>query len=255
MNRYTVKELDNILKNSSYEEFIKIKDDIREDDRKGIVNIIQKFERKFQKLKKELSEYQIRKRYENSLKEMGFNFIAGIDEVGRGPLAGPVYAAAVILDSSIDILGIKDSKKLSEAQRENLSQEIKDKSIAYSIGTASVEEIDRYNIFNATKLAMKRAIDLLSNKPDYLLIDAVSIENIDIPQIPIIKGDDLSISIGAASIIAKVERDNYMKRISCEFPEYLLHKNKGYGTQEHIDAIKKFGIASIHRRSFVKNFI
>jgi ribonuclease HII len=243
------------LENCTYEEFLIIKKLHEEDNRKNILDLLNKTEKKFEKMDKIINEYKARKKFELELYGKGYKYIAGIDEVGRGPLAGPVYTAAVILDPTVDILGIKDSKKLSEGMRNTLSVEIKVKCLAYSIGIASVEEIDEYNILNATKLAMKRAIEGLKIKPDYILIDALVLEGIDIPQKPIIKGDDLSISIGAASIVAKVERDNYMDMLAKEHPEYLFDKNKGYGTAEHIAAIKEYGIRNIHRKTFVKNFI
>lgn len=243
------------LENCTHDEFLNLKKLHEEDTRKNILALFDKTEKKFDKLDKIINEYNARKKFELELYKKGYKYIAGIDEVGRGPLAGPVYTCAVILDPTVDILGIKDSKKLSEGMRDALSAEIMSKCLAYSIGTASVEEIDEYNILNATKLAMKRAIESLSIKPDYILIDALELDGIEIPQKPIIKGDDLSISIGAASIVAKVERDNYMNMLAKEHPQYLLDKNKGYGTAEHIAAIKEHGIRNIHRKTFVKNFI
>jgi ribonuclease HII len=251
----TITDINKILENCTYEEFMEFKKELESDDRKGVKNLISRYIKKFENLEKVLQEYNNRRKYELQLIHSGFKFIAGVDEVGRGPLAGPVCAAAVILNPDIDIVGIKDSKKLSESQRQRLSDEIKSKCLAYSIEYASVEEIDEYNILNATKLAMKRAIDNLKLSPDYVLIDALTLETIDIPQFPIIKGDDLSVSIGAASIIAKVERDRYMDDMSNKYPEYFFKSNKGYGTKEHIDAIKKYGICEIHRKSFLKNII
>jgi ribonuclease HII len=225
------------------------------DDRAGVQKLVGKFERKFELLRKSINEYNERKKYEEKLVKSGKVLIAGIDEVGRGPLAGPVYSAAVILDLTVDILGIRDSKKLSSSQREQLSAQIKQKAIAYSIGIASVEEIDELNIFNATKLAMIRAVEMLRVRPEHLLIDAVRLRDMDIPQTSIIKGDDLSISIGAASIVAKVERDAMMNEMAKIYPQYCFEKNKGYGTKEHIEAIKRYGACELHRRSFIKNFI
>lgn len=252
---YRSEELKNILENCTYDEFIEYKELLIKDERKIIHNIIQRCENRFLKLQKEIDENNKRMIYELELYKNGVSSIAGIDEVGRGPLAGPVFAAAVILDKKITILGVKDSKKLSSKQREQLSEEIKLKCIEFSIGTASAREIDSLNILNATKLAMKRAVDGLKHQPEHLLIDAVNIENVNIKQTPIIKGDDLSISIGAASIIAKVARDKYMDELSEKYPQFLFDKNKGYGTMEHINAIKEYGICEAHRRTFVKNFI
>jgi ribonuclease HII len=250
-----VKELIATLKVSTYDEYLKIKEDLKDDTRKNIQNALNSRQKKHEKELKLIEEYIKRKKYETALYKSDFKLVAGIDEVGRGPLAGPVYTAAVILDPAKDILGIKDSKKLEEAQRDQLSAEIIDKCIAYSIGIATEEEIDSMNILNATKLAMQRAVEGLSIKPDYLLIDALNLESVSIPQLAIIKGDDLSVSIGAASIVAKVARDSYMKELATVYPEYSFEKNKGYGTKDHIDAIKKYGITKIHRKSFVKNFI
>lgn len=255
MNSYSVSELKEMLDDCSYEEYIRIKALVKDDSRKNVQTLIERTEKKFKKEEKIVNEYITRKKYELDLLNHNYKYIAGVDEVGRGPLAGSVYAAAVILNLSKDLYGIKDSKKLSEVQRNRLSEEIKENCFAYSIGVATREEIDNYNILNATKLAMKRAIEGLSIKPDHILVDAITIDGVQISQTPIIKGDDLSVSIGAASIIAKVERDKYMDDMSNIYPEYLFHKNKGYGTKEHIDAIKEYGICELHRRTFVRNFI
>lgn len=182
--------------------------------------------------------------------------VAGIDEAGRGPLAGPVVCAAVILPLDKDkiIDGVNDSKKLTEKKREALYKEIIEKAISYSIVEIDEKTIDEINILNATKLGMKKAVENLKTKPDVVLVDAVKIE-CDIPQENIIKGDGLSYNIAAASILAKVYRDNLMKKLSLEYPEYDFAKHKGYGTPEHILALKKFGKCKIHRDSFIKNFI
>ncbi|MDF2672785.1 MAG: ribonuclease, partial [Clostridiales bacterium] len=239
LNSYTISQLTEMLGDCTYEEYIKIKNIIKEDSRKNVKNLVERTEKRFLNLEKLKMEYEARKKFELELMEQNYKYIAGVDEVGRGPLAGSVYAAAVILDLSEDIYGIKDSKKLSEKQRNKLSLKIREKCLAYSIAFASREEIDNYNILNATKLAMKRAIEGLKIIPDYILVDAITINGVEIPQKPIIKGDDLSISIGAASIIAKVERDNYMDQMSSIYPGYFFDSNKGYGTKEHTDAIKK----------------
>ena len=189
-------------------------------------------------------------------RECGENLaICGIDEVGRGPLAGPVYAAAVILPENCDILYINDSKKLSAKKREMLSEEIKNKALAWAIGTADSRRIDEINILQATYEAMRQAIQNLKIKPDILLNDAVTIPGVDIKQIPIIKGDAKSASIAAASIVAKVARDALMTEYSKKYPGYGFDRNKGYGTAEHIAAIKEKGITPIHRMSFLKNII
>ena len=173
----------------------------------------------------------------------------------QGPLAGPVVAGAVILPKNCDILYINDSKKLSEKKREELYEIIMEKAIATGIGYASVERIDEINILQATFEAMREAISKLAVSPDILLNDAVTIPNVEIQQVPIIKGDAKSISIGAASIIAKVTRDRLMVNYDEIFPEYGFASNKGYGSAQHIEAIKKFGPCPIHRRTFIGNFI
>lgn len=203
---------------------------------------------------KEKARLQKMWEYERRCHDSGYSNIAGLDEAGRGPLAGPVVAAAVILDENIVIPGINDSKKLSEAKREYLYNEIKAKAISVGIGIVDEKTIDEINILQATLMAMRIAIDNSSVKPDYLLIDAERIDNVTIPQLPIIKGDSLSISIAAASIIAKVERDRILVDYDKEYPEYGFGKHKGYGTKQHMDCIRKFGLLPIHRRSFTKNF-
>ena len=182
-------------------------------------------------------------------------YICGIDEVGRGPFAGPVVACAVILPKDCDILYLNDSKKLSEKKREELFVEIKEKAIAYGIGIVSEKVIDDINILQATYEAMRQAINNLSVKPDILLNDAVTIPGVDIEQIPIIKGDAKSASIAAASIVAKVTRDHMMEEYDEIYPRYEFAKNKGYGTQAHRDALKAIGPCEIHRRTFIKNHI
>lgn len=187
--------------------------------------------------------------YENELYAQGVKHIAGVDEAGRGPLAGPVFAAAVILKPGATFKYVNDSKKLSEKQREKALIEIKENALAIGIGISSVEEIDRINIYRASREAMLSAIEKLKIRPDYLLVDAMPME-IDIPMQSIIKGDAKSVSIAAASIIAKTTRDAYMIEMDKLFPEYQFKKHKGYGTQIHLDAIKQYGISPIHRKTY-----
>ena len=184
-----------------------------------------------------------------------YQAICGIDEVGRGPLAGPVVAGAVILSKDCDILYINDSKKLSEKKREMLFDEIMEKAVAVGIGIVGPERIDEINILQATYEAMREAISKLEVQPDLLLNDAVKIPGVTLPQVSIIKGDAKSASIGAASIIAKVTRDRMMMEYDSIFPEYGFAANKGYGTAVHIEALKKLGPTPIHRRSFIGNFV
>lgn len=181
--------------------------------------------------------------------------ICGIDEVGRGPLAGPVVAGAVILPKDAEILYLNDSKKLSEKKREALYDEIMEKAVAVGIGMAGPARIDEINILQATYEAMRMAIEKLSVRPDLLLNDAVTIPGVEIQQVPIIKGDAKSVSIAAASIVAKVTRDRMMKEYDGIFPGYDFASNKGYGTKAHIEALKNLGPCVIHRRSFIGNFV
>ena len=206
-----------------------------------------------EKLIKERERIEGLKVYEKEYE--AFGYVCGIDEVGRGPLAGPVVAGAVILPKDCDILYINDSKKLSEKKREELYDIIMEKAVATGIGYNSPERIDEINILQATYEAMREAINNLSVKPDILLNDAVTIPQVDIKQIPIIKGDAKSISIGAASIIAKVTRDRLMVQYDEVFPGYGFASNKGYGSAAHIAALKELGPTPIHRRSFIKNFL
>jgi ribonuclease HII len=193
--------------------------------------------------------------YERAAEEKGYQFICGIDEAGRGPLAGPVFAAAVILPRDMLIEGVNDSKKLSEKKREELFDVIREKAISYSVGFATETEIDTINILQATFLAMKRACDGLSVKPDYALVDGNRMPWLDVETQTIIKGDSLSQSIAAASILAKVSRDRLMAEIDQIYPEYQFAKHKGYGTALHIEMLKKYGPCPVHRKTFLKNIL
>jgi len=189
-------------------------------------------------------------RYENMLKKQGYKFIGGIDEVGRGALAGPVVAACVILNPDNIPEGIADSKKLSAKVRESLCKKIEDSAVSIGIGVVGPEIIDEINIYNATKKAMMLAVDNMKLKPDYLLIDAVKLEGLPIAGLSIIKGEDKSVSIAAASIVAKVHRDNLLKDLSYTFPHYDFKNNKGYGTVKHKQALIKYGPSEVHRYSY-----
>ncbi|MBP5308687.1 MAG: ribonuclease HII [Clostridia bacterium] len=191
--------------------------------------------------------------FERKYSEEGCRYIAGVDEVGRGPLCGPVVCCAVIMPLDDIIEGVDDSKKLSEKKREALYDIITEKAVAYKICFADHTEIDRINILEATKKCMAECIEGLEVRPDVVLVDAVKL-NVSVPCIPIIQGDAKSYVIGAASIVAKVYRDRLMREYSRKYPEYDLAANKGYGTKKHIDAIKEFGPCPIHRRTFIKNF-
>lgn len=191
--------------------------------------------------------------YENMLKEHGYKIVCGVDEAGRGPLAGPVFAAAVILPDDLGDLGINDSKKLSEKKRDALFDVIKEKALAYSIASADEKEIDEINILNATFLAMKRAVEGLEIKPDIALIDGNRKANTGVEEMTLVKGDAKSISIAAASILAKVSRDRYLLELDEKYPEYQFRKHKGYPTALHYEMIKEHGISPVHRLSFLKN--
>ena len=191
--------------------------------------------------------------YEKRAGEKGFSAVCGIDEAGRGPLAGPVCAAAVILPPDCDIPGLNDSKKLSEKKREALFPVIQEKALAFGIGWATAEEIDRVNILQATFLAMARAVEALPTPADYALVDGNRMPPLPIPGETIVKGDATSASIAAASILAKVSRDRLLRRLDEEHPEYGFAKHKGYGTKAHYEAIRKYGLLPEHRRGFLKN--
>lgn len=193
--------------------------------------------------------------YENQCAEQGYSSICGVDEAGRGPLAGPVCAAAVILKPNDIIEGVNDSKKLSGKKREALYDVIKDRAAAYSIAFASVEEIEELNILNATMLAMKRAVEGLSKAADYAIIDGNKTPDLSIPCSAIVKGDANSMSIAAASILAKVTRDRLMLEYDKEYPQYMFAKHKGYGTKVHTQAIREYGPCPIHRMSFLKKIL
>jgi ribonuclease HII len=207
-------------------------------------------EERTEQLKKKLTEMSA---YENALREQGARYVAGVDEVGRGPLAGPVVAAAVILPADFDLLGVDDSKKLSEKKREELFEQIKEKAVAYAIGMRDPQRIDAINILEATKEAMADAILGLSVEPDHVLIDALTLKDVPIRQTGIVKGDARSVSIAAASILAKVTRDRMMVEYDAQYPGYGFAQNKGYGTAAHYAGLKTLGLTPIHRRSFLKN--
>ena len=223
------------------------------DARSGVQKLVEQAKKRLQKLEAEKKRIYALQEYERKYPDAAL--ICGIDEVGRGPLAGPVVAGAVILPKDCDILYINDSKKLSAAKREELYDIIMEQAVATGLGTIGPDRIDEINILQATYEAMRQAIAQLSPQPDLLLNDAVTIPKVTIPQVPIIKGDAKSISIGAASIIAKVTRDRMMVYYDSIYPEYGFASNKGYGSAEHIAALKKYGPTPIHRRTFIKNFV
>jgi len=223
-----------------------------EDRRSGVASLLRRYRRRRELRQAEEERLGRMRRYENEYRDL--DYICGIDEVGRGPLAGPVFAGAVILPRDCRILYINDSKKLSPERREELSAEIYEKAVAVGIGSASPQRIDEINILQATYEAMRMAVKELGIVPDILLNDAVTIPGISIKQVPIIKGDAKSMSIAAASIVAKVARDHVMEEYDKEIPGYGFAANKGYGTAEHIEALKRLGPSPIHRWSFIGHF-
>lgn len=223
------------------------------DERDGVTKLVEQARKRLDKWNAEIERTEQLKKYEKEY--AAYAHICGIDEVGRGPLAGPVVAGAVILPKDCDILYINDSKKLTAAKREELYDVIMEKAVAVGIGMVGPERIDEINILQATYEAMWQAIANLSAAPDLLLNDAVTIPGVSIKQVPIIKGDAKSISIGAASIVAKVTRDRLMEEYDKILPGYGFASNKGYGSAEHIAALKKQGPSPIHRLSFIHNFI
>ncbi len=248
-----ISEIKEILQAASVSELPDFISTYENDPRSGTVSLVNKAKKRVAEYEKELARTEKMKEYEK--KYSSFSYICGIDEVGRGPLAGPVVAGAVILPKDCDILYLNDSKQLSEKKREELYDVIMEKAVATGLGFVSPERIDEINILQATYEAMREAIGKLNPPPDILLNDAVNIPGVNIKQVPIIKGDAKSISIAAASIIAKVTRDRLMVQYDALYPEYGFASNKGYGARMHIDALRKFGPAPIHRKSFIKNFL
>ena len=248
MLKWTIKEIQEKLSNITEpnDEFIK---QFQNDERKGVQRLVKRWYREREQLEVKHKKFLQMSVYEQKYQKEGYQYIAGIDEVGRGPLAGPVIAAAVILPIGFYLPGIDDSKKLSEQKREEYFAEICEKSIAIGIGRIESDEIDRINIYEATKKAMLSAILQLKPQPDFLLIDAMSLQT-PYPAESIIKGDGLSVSIAAASIVAKVTRDRLLKGYDLKYPGYGFAHNAGYGTKEHLDAIESYGITPIHRKSF-----
>ncbi len=249
--KLTLVQMENVLKNAGdkLEDYLKA---FEQDVRPGAKRLVGKYRGMLEKLETERKRIFKMKEYERRYAD--YDYIAGIDEVGRGPLAGPVVTCAVILPKDCDILYINDSKQLTEKKREELYEQITAQAISYGIGVASPSRIDEINILQATYEAMREAIGKLSVIPDILLNDAVTIPDVRIPQVPIIKGDTKIISIAAASILAKVSRDRMMVEYDKVYPGYGFAANKGYGSEEHIKALKELGPSPIHRRSFLHNF-
>lgn len=248
-----ISEIKELLKNASIEELETYIAQFENDERAGVVKLVESARKRKKAFEAEVERTYQMKTYER--KHETCRYICGIDEVYRGPLAGPVVAAAVVLPKDIDIYYLNDSKQLSEKKREQLYDEIMEKAIAVGIGFADEDCIDEINILQADYVAMRKALSELSVTPDILLNDAVIIPEVTIPQESIIKGDAKSVSIAAASIVAKVTRDRFMVEMDKEYPGYDFASNKGYGSAKHIAAIKAIGPCKIHRRTFIGNFV
>lgn len=234
------------------EDYASLIEKYKEDSRSGVQKLVEQLYKKIQAHEKELARTEAMKEYEHKYEHLGY--ICGIDEVGRGPLAGPVVAGAVILPQDCSILYLNDSKQVSASRRDELFDEIQEKAIASAVGIVSPQRIDEINILQATYEAMHQAVERLKVTPDLLLVDAVTIPAMSMKQVGIIKGDAKSVSIAAASILAKVTRDRMMVEYDALYPEYGFAKHKGYGSQMHIEAIREYGSCPIHRRTFIKNF-
>ena len=249
----TIGEIKTEFLNTGYAGWQELCDVYRSDERTGVTKLVQQYEKKIQNLENEKIRMQKMMEYEHKYEHLGY--LCGIDEVGRGPLAGPVVACAVILPHDHHILYLNDSKKLTAHKREELYDVILREAVAVGIGMAGPARIDEINILQATYEAMRQAVSKLKVMPQLLLNDAVTIPEITIPQVPIIKGDAKSASIAAASIVAKVTRDRLMEEYDKTMPEYGFASNKGYGSAEHIAALKKYGPSPIHRASFITHFV
>lgn len=246
-------EIKEILSNTKVEQLPEVIALYESDERAAVQSLLKSAGNRYKAYLSELERTEQMKKFE--YKYADYEYICGIDEVGRGPLAGPVMAAAVILPKDCKILYINDSKQLSSKKREELYELITKEAVAWAVGVRDEKRIDEINILNATYEAMQDAVHSLSVTPDILLNDAVKIPNLPMKQVPIVKGDAQSISIAAASIVAKVTRDRFMEEMDLKYPGYGFSGNKGYGSKEHIEAIKMMGPCEIHRRSFIGNFI
>lgn len=251
----TITQLDEMLSHllaNSDKEFTEMLLACEADDRAGVKRLAKKYRQAKEKQEAEIKRLYKMREYERQYQ--AHTYIAGMDEAGRGPLAGPVVACAVILPNGLSISGVDDSKKLTPKKREELYSQILEQAVCYGVGIVSAARIDEINILNATYEAMKKAVAALNPAPEILLNDAVKVPGIHIPQVPIIKGDAKSITIAAASIVAKVSRDRIMEEYALTYPGYGFEANKGYGSEQHIKALKELGPSPIHRRSFIRNF-
>ena len=250
----SIKDIKQLFEQAEKEQWNALFSQYKTDERAGVQKLITQYENKLLKHKKEQERLYRMLEFERKYGDE-FSCICGIDEAGRGPFAGPVVAGAVILPKGLTIEGLNDSKQVSAKKREELYDEIKEKAVSVGIGMSSPARIDEINILQATYEAMQHAVEDLDVVPDLLLNDAVTIPEMPYRQVPIVKGDAKSVSIAAASVIAKVTRDRLMMQYDKILPEYGFAQNKGYGSQSHIEALKRVGASPIHRRSFIKNFI
>ncbi len=246
-------EIKGLLEQTSVQDLPQVLINYRKDSRSGVMKLVERFDKKYEKYQQELVRLEEMLAFEK--KYASYQAICGIDEAGRGPLAGPVVAGAVILPKDLKILYLNDSKQLSKQQREALYDEIMDKAVSVGVGIVSSERIDEINILQATFEAMRQAIESLSVSPDLLLNDAVTIPKVSVRQVPIIRGDAKSLSIAAASVIAKVTRDRIMVEYDARYPNYGFAEHKGYGSKMHQEAIRTYGVTPIHRKTFLKNIL
>lgn len=248
MKKYAITEIKQLLQNNllTSEQI----EELRNDERKGVQQLLRSYDRKIALQQKEREEFYKLKKFDEQYKTNEQTIIAGIDEAGRGPLAGPVVSAAVILPDDFECIGLTDSKQITEKKRNEFFRLIKKRAIAYAISVVDHKKIDKLNILEATKLSMKEALEKLAVKPDIVLVDAVTISLPNCKTVAINKGDAQSLAIAAASILAKVTRDQLMDELAEQYPEYDFKNNKGYGSKKHLDALQKFGPSPIHRKSF-----
>lgn len=249
-----VSQIKEELEKAAGEERGRLLAEYENDTRKGVLRLVEKYRKQEQALLTEIGRLEQMKVFEKKYAGK-YSLICGIDEAGRGPLAGPVVAGACILPEDAQILYLNDSKKLSASRRELLYDEIREKAVAFGVGMVSPERIDEINILQATYEAMRKAVAAMQTEPDFLLVDAVTIPDVAMRQTGIVKGDAKSVSIAAASILAKVTRDRLMVELDDLYPEYGFKQNKGYGSAAHIRAVKEFGPSPVHRRTFIKNFL
>lgn len=249
----SISEIKNEFTAADEEGLCRLFEKYAEDGRAGVTGLITKYRKKLEKLSEERARLEQMHIYER--KYNGYGLVCGVDEAGRGPLAGPVVAGAVILPEDCEILYLNDSKQVSEKKREELYEEIREKALAWAVGMASPARIDEINILQATYEAMREAVGKLNPSPQVLLNDAVRIPQLELMQVPIVKGDAKSVSIAAASIMAKVTRDRLMREYDRLMPQYGFAGHKGYGSAAHMEAIRKYGPSPIHRRTFIKNIV